>query len=57
MLIYGQFQCTVKDQIVESRDPTVGLLIQSKEVIGANPNHKIFVVVFKITGANFINLN
>ena len=31
--------------------------LQSKEVIGENPNHKIFVAVFKITDANFKNLN
>ena len=31
--------------------------LKSKEVIGENPDHKIFVVVFKITGANLKNLN
>ena len=56
VLIYGQFQRTVKDQIVESKR-CHGWALQSKEVIGENPNHKIFVVVFKITGANFKNLN
>ena len=51
VLIYDQFQSTV-----ESRDATVGAL-QSKELIGENPNHNIFVVVFRITGATFKNLN
>ena len=57
VLIYGQFQRTVKDQIIDSRDATQCWALQSKEVIDENPNHKIFIVVFKITDVNFKNLN
>ena len=55
VLIYGQFQSTVKDQIIESRDATVGPDSQRK--LSVRTNYEIFVVVFKITGANFKNLN